>query len=197
MKDKTISRTYSDLEYDISQILQYITDVMRLEAVGCKDWLTNKVDRCVGGLVAKQQCVGPLQLPLNNCGVMALDYKGLHGVATSIGHAPASSIIDAEKGARLSILEAITNIIWAPMKDGITSVSLSANWMWPCKNKGEDARLYQAVKAVSDYAIGLGVNIPTGKDSLSMKQKYPDMEVLSRVRSLFLGQDTVVTSQES
>src|SRR5690606_31047072 len=153
--------------------------VLQLEAVSCKDWLTNKVDRCVGGRVAKQQTVGPLQLPLNNVGVMALDFNGVEGVATSIGHSPVSALANAEAGSRNSIAEALTNIVWAPVKNGISGVSLSANWMWPCKNPGEDARLYDAVEACSEFAIALGINIPTGKDSLSMKQKYPDGEVLS------------------
>ncbi len=179
MEDKTVDRRYPKLKYKKSQLESYIKNILKLEAVACKDWLTNKVDRCVGGRVAKQQCVGPLQLPLNNCGVMAIDYDSNHGIATSIGHDPASSLIDPAAGARLSIIESLTNIIWAPLKDGVKSLSLSANWMWPCRNEGEDARLYSAVKAISDFSIGLGVNVPTGKDSLSMKQKYPDGDVLS------------------
>jgi phosphoribosylformylglycinamidine synthase len=179
MTDVTIKRNYADLSYDISNIQAYVENVLKLEAVACKDWLTNKVDRCVGGKVAKQQCAGPLQLPLNNCGVMALDYNGKEGVATSIGHSPISGLISPEAGSRNAITEALTNIIWAPMKDNLKSISLSANWMWPCKNEGEDARLYEAVKAVSDFAIGLGINVPTGKDSLSMKQKYPNEDVIS------------------
>jgi len=179
MNDQTVNRPYATIEYDIAHIQQYIQDVLRLEAVACKDWLTNKVDRCVGGLVAKQQCAGPLQLPLNNCGVMALDYDGKSGIATSIGHSPVSGLIDPVAGSRNSVAEALTNIIWAPLEEGLKSVSLSANWMWPCRNEGEDARLYEAVEAISDFAIELGINIPTGKDSLSMKQKYPDGEVLS------------------
>ena len=157
----------------------HLEHVLKLEAVACKDWLTNKVDRCVGGKVAKQQCVGPLQLPLNNVGVMALDYKNGHGVATSIGHAPIAALIDPSAGSRNAITEALTNIVWAPLENELTSVSLSANWMWPCKNPGEDARLYKAVKGISEFAIDLGINIPTGKDSLSMKQKYPEGDVLS------------------
>ena len=148
-----------------------------MESVACKDWLTNKVDRCVGGRVAKQQCCGELQLPLNNCGVMALDYDSTHGIATSMGHAPVSALIDAAAGSRAAITEALTNIIWAPLEKGIQSLSLSANWMWPAKNEGEDARLYEAVEAVSKFAIALGINIPTGKDSMSMKQKYPNGNV--------------------
>ncbi|MEL4307661.1 phosphoribosylformylglycinamidine synthase [Joostella sp. CR20] len=179
MTDTTIKRNYKDATYSVENIQTYLEQVLQLEAVACKDWLTNKVDRCVGGRVAKQQCAGPLQLPLNNCGVMALDFKGKEGLATSIGHSPISALIDPVAGSRNSIAEALTNIVWAPLKDGLQSVSLSANWMWPCKNEGEDARLYEAVKGCSDFAIELGINIPTGKDSLSMKQKYPNEEVIA------------------
>lgn len=179
MTDKSITRNYLDLSYNQNEIHNYIKQVLQLEAVACKDWLTNKVDRCVGGKVAKQQCAGPLQLPLNNVGVMALDYHGKEGIATSIGHAPISALIDPEAGSKNAIAEALTNIIWAPLQDNLKSVSLSANWMWPCKNEGEDARLYKAVKAVSEFSIELGINVPTGKDSMSMKQKYPNDEVLS------------------
>jgi phosphoribosylformylglycinamidine synthase len=179
INDATANVRYADTSYDIKDFYLYLEQVLQLEAVACKDWLTNKVDRCVGGKVAKQQCVGPLQLPLNNCGVMALDYESHQGIATSIGHSPVSGLIHPGAGSRNSIAEALTNIVWAPLKDGLTSVSLSANWMWPCKNPGEDARLYQAVQACSDFAIDLGINIPTGKDSLSMKQRYPDKDVLA------------------
>jgi len=179
MTDNTITRNYSNPSYNSNEIPTYLNQVLRLEAVACKDWLTNKVDRCVGGKVAKQQCAGPLQLPLNNVGVMALDYKGKEGIATSIGHAPITALIDPVAGSRNAIAEALSNIVWAPLKDGLASVSLSANWMWACKNEGEDARLYEAVKGCSDFAIELGINIPTGKDSLSMKQKYPNDEVIA------------------
>ena len=110
---------------------------------------------------------------------MALDFKGKEGIATSIGHSPISALIDPIAGSRNSITEALTNIIWAPLKDGLKNISLSANWMWPCKNEGEDARLYEAVQAVSEFSIDLGINVPTGKDSLSMKQKYPDGDVIA------------------
>ena len=179
MTDKTVERNYKNAEYSLEFFHDYLDAVLQLEAVACKDWLTNKVDRCVGGKVAKQQCVGPLQLPLNNCGVMALDYKGKEGIATSIGHSPISALIDPAAGSKNSIAESLTNLVWAPLKEGMKSVSLSANWMWPCKNEGEDARLYKAVQAVSDFAIELGINVPTGKDSLSMKQKYSDGDVIS------------------
>lgn len=176
MNDTTVNRKYSAIAYDKNNIADYLKTVLQLEAVACKDWLTNKVDRCVGGKVAKQQCAGPLQLPLNNVGVMALDYNGKEGIATAIGHAPIAALIDPIAGSRNAIAEALSNIVFAPLKEGIKNVSLSANWMWPCKNEGEDARLYEAVQAVSDFAIGLGINVPTGKDSLSMKQKYKNGE---------------------
>ncbi|RMA64664.1 phosphoribosylformylglycinamidine synthase [Ulvibacter antarcticus] len=179
MTDITINRDYKNADYSIENIKTYLTQLLQLEAVACKDWLTNKVDRCVGGKVAKQQCTGPLQLPLNNCGVMALDYNGKEGVATSIGHSPISGLIDPVAGSRNSITESLTNLIWAPLEKGLKSVSLSANWMWPCNNPGEDARLYKAVEAVSEFSIDLGINVPTGKDSLSMKQKYKNEEVIS------------------
>ncbi|WP_341222094.1 phosphoribosylformylglycinamidine synthase [Polaribacter atrinae] len=179
LTDKTVIRKYKNPRYKTKNLEIYLKQVLQLEAVACKDWLTNKVDRCVGGKVAKQQCVGPLQIPLNNVGVMALDYKGKEGVATSIGHSPISALISPEAGSRNAITESLTNLIWAPLKDNLKSVSLSANWMWPCKNEGEDARLYKAVKAVSEFSIGLGINVPTGKDSLSMKQKYTDGEVIA------------------
>ena len=179
MNDATIKRVYDSLIYSPSKIKEYLLNILSLEAVASKDWLTNKVDRCVTGKVAKQQCVGPLQIPLNNCGVMALDYQGKEGVATSIGHSPISALIDPVAGSRNSIAEALTNIIWAPLEEGLKSVSLSANWMWPCNNEGEDARLYKAVEGISEFVISLGINVPTGKDSLSMKQKYKDEEVIS------------------
>ncbi|WP_107038592.1 phosphoribosylformylglycinamidine synthase [Brumimicrobium mesophilum] len=179
MTDSTVSRVYSDLNYKKEDFYKYLNQLLQLEAVASKDWLTNKVDRCVGGKVAKQQCAGPLQLPLNNVGVMALDYKGKEGVATSIGHAPIAALINPAAGSRNAITESLTNLMWAPLEEGLKSVSLSANWMWPCKNPGEDARLYKAVQAVSEFSIGLGINVPTGKDSLSMKQKYPNEEVIS------------------
>jgi phosphoribosylformylglycinamidine synthase len=179
MNDRKMDRAYEDISYTEDDIHTYLSQVLKLEAVACKDWLTNKVDRCVGGKVAKQQCVGPLQLPLNNLGAMALDFEGKSGIATSIGHAPIQTLIHPEIGAKTAILESLSNLVWAPLEKGIKSVSLSANWMWPCRNEGEDARLYEAVQAVSDYAIALGINIPTGKDSLSMAQKYPDQTVIA------------------
>jgi len=178
INDTSGEAAYKPVEYNASLFREYLHDVLQLEAVACKDWLTNKVDRSVTGKVATQQTCGPIQLPLNNVGVMALDYFGGKGVATAIGHAPGAALIDPAAGSRLAIAEALTNLVWASLTHGLKGISLSANWMWPSKNKGEDARLYQAVEAVSDFAIKLGINVPTGKDSLSMTQKYPDGEVV-------------------
>ena len=177
--DTSVKENFASAEINEEQLLKYVQNVLQMESVACKDWLTNKVDRSVTGKVARQQCVGEIQLPLSDVGVVALDYRGKAGIATSIGHAPLAALADPEAGSVLAIAEALTNIVWAPLTEGLDSVSLSANWMWPCKNPGEDARLYKAVEACSDFASSLGINIPTGKDSLSMTQKYGDEKVFS------------------
>ncbi len=174
LNDSTLNKKYQTVTASDESFVEDLKELLQLEAVACKDWLTNKVDRCVTGRVAKQQTCGEIQLPLNNVGVMALDFKTNKGVATSIGHAPVASIADPVKGSQLAITKALTNLIWAPLTHGLEGVSLSANWMWPTKTAGENSRLYAAVQAVSEYSIALGINVPTGKDSLSMTQKYPD-----------------------
>jgi phosphoribosylformylglycinamidine synthase len=179
MHDKTVVTTYHQPTYSEAHLDEYVRNVLSLEAVACKDWLTNKVDRSVTGRVARQQCQGEIQLPISDCGVVALDYTGRSGIATSIGHAPQVALANSAKGSVMSIAEALTNIVGAPLKDGLKSISLSANWMWPCKNEGEDAALYKAVEACSDFACKLGINIPTGKDSLSMTQKYGNDKVFA------------------
>lgn len=179
MIDSTIEETFEAVEYDVSHFEQYLKNMLKLESVASKDWLTNKVDRSVTGLVARQQTQGEVQLPLSDCGAVALDFKGYNGVASSIGHAPMVAMIDPAAGSVMAISEALTNLVFAPLANGLSSVSLSANWMWPCRNEGEDARLYKAVEACSDFAINLGINIPTGKDSLSMTQQYEDGKVIS------------------
>ena len=188
MVDETVERRYAPVEGlelrnergatlnpQPSTLNRTLESVLSLEAVACKDWLTNKVDRSVTGKVARQQCQGELQLPLSDCGVVALDYKGEKGIATALGHAPQAGLADPAAGSVLSVAESLTNIVWAPLAEGLDSVSLSANWMWPCRSqKGEDARLYKAVEALSEFCCALEINVPTGKDSLSMTQKYPD-----------------------
>ena len=177
MIDKTVERHYENVTYETSKLNEYIRRVLQLEAVACKDWLTNKVDRSVTGKIARQQCQGEIQLPLSDCGVVALDYRGEKGIGTSLGHAPQAALANPAAGSVLSVAEALTNLVWAPMAEGMDSISLSANWMWPCRaQEGEDARLYTAVKALSDFCCALQINVPTGKDSLSMTQKYPNGE---------------------
>ncbi|MEL7598746.1 MAG: phosphoribosylformylglycinamidine synthase [Proteiniphilum sp.] len=179
MEDNTLEETYEAAAYNPEQLGTYIENVLKLEAVACKDWLTNKVDRSVTGKIARQQCQGEIQLPLSDCGAIALDYKGYAGMATSLGHAPQVAMIDPAAGSVMAVAEALTNLVFAPLTHGLQGVSLSANWMWPCRNPGEDARLYKAVEACSEFAGELGINIPTGKDSLSMTQKYGDDKVFS------------------
>ncbi len=183
MRDNTVERHYDDVTYDkdincqLSMINSQLPKVLQLEAVACKDWLTNKVDRSVTGKIARQQCQGEIQLPLSDCGVVALDYRGRKGIATAIGHAPQAGLADPAAGSVLSVAEALTNLVWAPLADGMDSISLSANWMWPCRSQeGEDARLYAGVKALSDFCCDLHINVPTGKDSLSLSQQYPNGE---------------------
>ena len=179
MVDNTVERHYKEAAYSVKaeELKGYLKRVLQLEAVASKDWLTNKVDRSVTGKIARQQCQGKLQLPLSDCGVVALDYRGRKGIATAIGHAPQAGLANPEAGSVLSVAEALTNIVWAPLEDGMDSLSLSANWMWPCRSQeGEDARLYSAVRALSDFCCSLQINVPTGKDSLSLTQQYPNGE---------------------
>ena len=177
MTDTTVERHYAAPQTDAAKLQEYVENVLRLEAVACKDWLTNKVDRSVTGRVANQQTQGELQLPLADYGCVALDYRGRAGIATSIGHAPQAGLADPAEGSRLAVSEALTNLVFAPLSDGLDSVSLSANWMWPCRSqKGEDARLYAAVEALSRFCCELKINVPTGKDSLSLSQQYPNGE---------------------
>lgn len=174
MRDKTTKTEFDPVQYSTTNLIPHIEEVLQLESVACKDWLTNKVDRSITGKIAVQQTVGEVQLPLNDYAAVALDYQGGAGIATALGHAPIAAMIDPKAGSRLAMGEALTNIALAPLAYGLKGVSLSANWMWPCRNEGEDARLYEAVEAASDMAVALGINIPTGKDSLSMTQKYRD-----------------------
>ena len=127
MVDETVERKYKDVTYDATHLDDYINRVLQLEAVACKDWLTNKVDRSVTGKVAQQQTQGELQLPLADCGVVALDYRGRKGIATALGHAPQAGLANPAAGSVLSVAESLTNIVWAPLSEGLDSVSLSAN----------------------------------------------------------------------
>ena len=147
--------------------------VLKLLSVGSKRFLTNKVDRSVTGLVAQQQCVGSLHLPLANCAVTAQSHLGFTGMATSIGEQPIKMLVNPAAGARMAVGEAITNIASAligyPHDVGnIKTIKFSANWMWPAKLPGEGAKIYDAAVAARDLMIKLGIAVDGGKDSLSM-----------------------------
>ena len=145
-------------------------DVLRHPTVASKSFLITIGDRTVGGLVARDQMVGPWQVPVADCGVTTLDFEGLKGEAMSMGERTPVAVIDSAAASRLAIGEAITNMAAADAK--LPRIKLSANWMAACGAEGEDARLFDAVKAASDFSVALGISIPVGKDSLSMRTKW-------------------------
>jgi phosphoribosylformylglycinamidine synthase len=140
---------------------------LHLVSVGSKRFLTNKVDRSVTGLIAQQQCVGPLQLTLSNVAVVAQSHFGPTGAAISIGEQPIKGLISPQSMARMSVGEAITNIVWAKIS-ALDDIKCSGNWMWAAKLHGEGPRLYDAAVALRDILLDLGIAIDGGKDSLSM-----------------------------
>ncbi len=144
--------------------------VLRLVSVGSKRFLTNKVDRSVTGLIARQQCAGPLQLTISDVAVIAQSHFGLTGAAISIGEQPLKELIDPAAMARMSVGEALTNIVWAQVS-GLGDIRCSANWMWAPKLPGEGSRLYDAAIAMRDVMIEFGIAVDGGKDSLSMAAK--------------------------
>jgi phosphoribosylformylglycinamidine synthase len=144
--------------------------VLRLVSVGSKRFLTNKVDRSVTGLIAQQQCAGPLQLTVSDVAVIAQSHFGLTGAAISIGEQPIKELLDPAAMARMSVGEALTNIVWARVS-GLGDIRCSANWMWAPKLPGEGARLFDAAVAMRDVMIKLGMAVDGGKDSLSMAAK--------------------------
>jgi len=148
-------------------VAEALRRVLRLLSVCSKRFLTNKVDRSVTGLVAQQQCVGPLQLTLSNVAVVSQSHFGVTGAALSIGEQPIKGLIDAGTMARLSVGEALTNIVWAKVS-AFEDIKCSANWMWAAKLPGEGARLYDAAVALRDILLELGIAVDGGKDSLSM-----------------------------
>lgn len=141
--------------------------VLRLPSVGSKRYLTNKVDRCVTGLIAQQQCVGPLHTPLANLAVTAISHFSTAGVATSIGEQPIKGLVNPAAGARMTVAEALSNLVFARISD-IQDVKCSGNWMWAAKLPGEGAALYDACSAMCSFMNELGIAIDGGKDSLSM-----------------------------
>ena len=147
--------------------------VLRLISVGSKRFLANKVDRSVTGLIARQQCAGPLQLTVSDVAVVAQSHFGLTGAAISIGEQPLKGLIDPAAMARMSVAEAVTNIVWAKISQ-LEDIKCSGNWMWAPKLPGEGADLFDAAVAMRDIMIELGIAIDGGKDSLSMAAKVTD-----------------------
>ncbi|XP_022380344.1 phosphoribosylformylglycinamidine synthase [Enhydra lutris kenyoni] len=149
------------------RVRQALERVLRLPAVASKRYLTNKVDRSVGGLVAQQQCVGALQTPLADVAVVALSHQELVGAATALGEQPIKSLLDPKVAARLAVAEALTNLVFALVTD-LRDVKCSGNWMWAAKLPGEGAALADACEAMVAVMAALGVAVDGGKDSLSM-----------------------------
>lgn len=146
--------------------------VLRLLSVGSKRFLTNKVDRCVTGLVARQQCAGPLQLTVADVAVVAQSHFGVSGGATAIGEQPIKGLLDPISMARMTVGEALTNLVWARIS-ALEDVKCSGNWMWAAKLPGEGAALYDAAMAMSQVMEELGIAVDGGKDSLSMAALAP------------------------
>jgi phosphoribosylformylglycinamidine synthase len=155
---------------DTLSVRMALDRVLRLLSVGSKRFLTNKVDRSVTGLIARQQCAGPLQLTVSDVAVIAQSHFGVTGAACAIGEQPVKELIDPAAMARMSVAEALTNIVWAEVS-GLGDIRCSGNWMWAPKLPGEGVRLYNAAVAMRDIMIALGIAIDGGKDSLSMAAK--------------------------
>lgn len=153
-------------------------DVLRLVSVGSKRFLTNKVDRAVTGLIAQQQCCGPLQLTVADVAVVAQSHFGQTGIATAIGEQSIKMLLNPAAGARMAVGESLTNLVWAKI-DALNKVKCSANWMWAPKLPGEGAALYDAAQAMSKIMIDVGMAVDGGKDSLSMATMVGDVTVKS------------------
>ncbi|MDX9834910.1 MAG: phosphoribosylformylglycinamidine synthase [Desulfobulbus sp.] len=159
--------------------------VLRLVSVGSKRFLTSKVDRAVTGLVAQQQCCGPLQLTVADVAVVAQSHLGFSAIATAIGEQPIKMLVDPAAGARMAVGEALTNLVWARIND-LDQVKCSANWMWAPKLPGEGAALRDAAEAMATAMITLGVAVDGGKDSLSMATRV-GKEVVKSPRELVVS----------
>ncbi len=168
-----------------------LQQVFKLVAVGSKRFLTNKVDRAVTGLIAQQQCCGPLQLPVSDVAVVSQSHFGLTGIATAAGEQPIKMLVDPAAGARMAVGESLTNLVWAKIDDP-KQIKCSANWMWAPKLPGEGAALNDAVIAVRDAMIEVGMAIDGGKDSLSMATMV-DKEIVKSPRELVVSAYAAMT----
>ena len=185
-KDERLEYSLKPVELpDDLSIKDALSRVLRNLTVGSKRFLTNKVDRSVTGLIAQQQCCGPLQLTVGDVAVIAQSHFGLTGAATSIGEQPIKMLVNAKAGARMAVGEALTNIVWAQIS-GLQDIKCSANWMWAPKLPGEGAALYNAVCAMRDLMIRLGIAVDGGKDSLSMATRVGD-EIVKSPRELVIS----------
>ncbi len=168
-----VRRTLSPLSLDHVDLREAAFRVLQLPAVADKTFLVTIGDRTVGGLCARDPMVGPWQVPVSDVATTLMDFEGHAGEAMAIGERPALALIDAPAAGRMAVGEALTNLAAAAVGD-LSRVKLSANWMAPAGHPGEDAALYDTVRAVRDLCIALGVSIPVGKDSMSMRTAWSD-----------------------
>lgn len=185
-KNKRINHLLKPLELPKNITLENaLYRVLRNLAIGSKRFLTNKVDRSVSGLIARQQCCGPLQLTVGNVAIISQSHFGLTGAATSIGEQPIKMLVNPKAGARMAVGEALTNMVWAKIS-GLKDIKCSANWMWAPKLSGEGAALYDAACAMRDLMIKLDIAVDGGKDSLSMATKVGN-EIVKSPRQLVIS----------
>ena len=154
--------------------------VLQFPAVADKTFLVTIGDRTVGGLCARDPMVGPWQVPVADCAVTLADYSGFAGEAMAIGERTPIAAINAPASGRMAVAEALTNLAAVRIRD-LADVKLSANWMAAAGHPGDDAALYDTVRAVSDFCVALGVSIPVGKDSLSMRTTWREGDVAKAV----------------
>ncbi len=170
---KSVPRRFKPLELTGVDLQKAAIDVLSHPTVASKRFLITIGDRTVGGLTHRDQMVGPWQVPVADCAVTLADYKGFAGEAMSMGERTPLAVYDAPASGRMAVGEAITNLLAAPIE--LSRVKLSANWMAACGEPGEDAALYETVKAVGlELCPALGVSIPVGKDSLSMRTQWTE-----------------------
>jgi phosphoribosylformylglycinamidine synthase len=177
---KTVQREFAPLDLTGVKLQDAAIGVLSHPTVASKRFLVTIGDRTVGGLTHRDQMVGPWQVPVADCAVTLADYKGFAGEAMSMGERTPLAAIDAPASGRMAVAEAITNLLAAPIE--LRRVKLSANWMAACGEAGEDAALYETVRAVGmELCPQLGISIPVGKDSLSMRTQWDGKKVVSPV----------------
>ncbi|MBV5294059.1 MAG: phosphoribosylformylglycinamidine synthase [Curvibacter lanceolatus] len=170
---KTVARQFKPVDLTGVSLQQAAIEVLAHPTVASKRFLITIGDRTVGGMSHRDQMVGPWQVPVADCAVTLADYKGFAGEAMSMGERTPLAALDAPASGRMAVAEAITNLLAAPIE--LPRVKLSANWMAACGEAGEDAALYETVKAVGmALCPALGISIPVGKDSLSMRTQWKD-----------------------